>query len=138
MAATRVAIDTMYAIDLLAREDMMPLANLIASGKVMGILSTITIAELVKVLGQKDEGRMKAAVDRLLTSELVVSNVTYGIAHLAGMLGLRHSIPTADSIIAATGIIHGAKHILTDDAHFSAVKGRIKPVDYRQFMALCR
>lgn len=136
MPRHRIVIDTMYAIDLLADERMKRLAELIREGTVQGIISVITITELVKILGQIDEAKMKATLDSILSSELVVADVTYGIARLAGELRLNCSIPTGDSLIAATGIHHGATNILTDDDHFVQVKKAIKPIGYRQLMRL--
>lgn len=39
---------------------------------------------------------------------------------------MRYDIPTADSLIAATGVIENIRHILTDDEHFEATKNLIK------------
>jgi predicted nucleic acid-binding protein len=49
---------------------------------------------------------------------------------------LKYDIPTADSLIAATGIVENLKHILTGDEHFDATKGLIKPIDLKAAMRL--
>ncbi|MFZ3167420.1 MAG: hypothetical protein WA130_07375 [Candidatus Methanoperedens sp.] len=45
---------------------------------------------------------------------------------------LKYDIPTADSLIAATGVVENVKRILTDDVHFEATKSLIKPIDLRR------
>jgi len=47
---------------------------------------------------------------------------------------LKYDIPTADSLIA--GIVENVRHILTDDEHFDATKGLIKPIDLKAAMRL--
>jgi predicted nucleic acid-binding protein len=49
---------------------------------------------------------------------------------------LKYDIPTADSVIAATGVVENVKHILTDDEHFDATKGLIKPIGLKAAMRL--
>jgi predicted nucleic acid-binding protein len=138
MPVPRVAIDTMFAIGLMSGEETRPLADLLAAGRLEGILSVVSITEMMNVVGRRDESLMRAHIDRILSSELTIAPVSYPVARQAGLLKLRFGIPTADALIAATGIHHGASHLLTEDAHFSAVKGLIKPVGLRQLLALAR
>jgi len=43
---------------------------------------------------------------------------------------LKYDIPTADSLIAATGIVGNTTNVLTDDTrHFSPIKKLIKIID---------
>ncbi|VVB55530.1 Uncharacterised protein [uncultured archaeon] len=44
---------------------------------------------------------------------------------------LKYDIPTADSLIAATGVVENVKHVLTDDEHFEGKKSLIKPIDLK-------
>lgn len=83
----------------------------------------ITITELIKIRGMKDKESMRSDLGKLITSNLFFVHVDRTIAACAGELRLKYDIPTADSLIAATGIIENVKHILTDDDHF--VLGRI-------------
>ena len=138
MPGHRCLLDTMYVIDLLSSREMEPLAEAISSGRFEAIVSVVSITEILNVLGRKDEALLKGVLDRLLSSEFLLADTTYAIAHRAGILKLRQGIPTADALIAATGIQYGASHLLTDDSHFSAVKGLIKPVNLKQLMAMVR
>jgi len=58
----------------------------------------------------------------LISSNPVFIDVSQQIAIRAGDLRLKYDIPTADSLIAATGVVEILKHILTDDEHFEATK----------------
>jgi predicted nucleic acid-binding protein len=138
MHPRRVAIDTMYAIALMSDERTAPLAELIATGKIEGILSVVSITEMISVVGRRDEGMMRSHIDKLLSSEMMVAAVSYPIARQAGLLRLRYGIPTVDALIAATGIQYGASHLLTEDAHFSAVRTAIKPVDLKQLLSMSK
>jgi len=136
MHAQKIAIDTMYAIGLMSKEEMAPLADLMATGRIEGILSVVSITEMINVIGRRDENLMKSHIDKILSSEMTIAGTSYPIARQAGLLRLRFGIPTADAIIAATGIHHGASHLLTEDAHFSAVKSAIKPVNLKQLLSM--
>ncbi len=138
MPAFRVAIDTMFAIGLMSDEGMAPLADLLAAGRIEGILSVMSITEMISVVGRRDENLMKSHIDKILSSDLSIAGTSYPIARQAGLLRLRFGIPTADAIIAATGIHHGASHLLTEDAHFSALRSLIKPVSLRQLLSMVK
>ncbi len=61
---------------------------------------------------------------------MIFINVTRTIAMQAGELRLKYDIPTADSLIAATGIVGNTINILTDDTrHFSPIRKLIKIID---------
>ena len=81
---------------------------------------------------------MRSDLGKLVTSNLIFIDVDRTIASKAGELRLRYDIPTADSLIAATGIVENVKHILTDDDHFDSVKYLIKPVDLKTALKLIK
>ncbi len=128
----RILIDTMYIIDLLSDPNLEDITEKLDEGKLDGIVSMVTITELVKILGKKDEKRMRTTLSKLHSSTLSIVEISWQIAQRAGEIKLKYGIPTIDSIICATGIIHGAKHILTRDKDFNATKNLIKPINERQ------
>lgn len=132
----KVLIDTMYIAALLADEKLKKLAVAIDDEKVDAIASVVSLTELVKVLGSKDEGRMRSTIRRLRSSNLRMVDVTPAIAERAGEIRLRYDIPTADALICSTGVVCNAKHVLTDDEHFEATSKLIKPLNPRRLLKM--
>ena len=128
----RILIDTMYIIDLLSDPNFKDITTKMDEGLLQGMVSVVTITELVKILGKRDEKRMRSMLSRLHSSNLSIIEVSWQIAQKAGEIRLKHGIPTIDSIICATGILNGAKHILTRDKDFNTVKNLIKPINEKQ------
>jgi predicted nucleic acid-binding protein len=55
----------------------------------------------------------------------------------AGEMRLRYDIPTADSLIAATGLVENTLYVLTgDERHFGPIKNLIKKIDLKTAMEL--
>ena len=128
----RILIDTMYIIDLLSDPNFEDITTKLDEGNLEGLMSVVTITELVKILGKKDELRMRATLSKLHSSKLSIIDVSWQVAQKAGEIRLKYDIPTIDSIICATGILNGAKHVLTRDKDFRTVKNLIKPIDEKQ------
>ena len=133
-----VLIDTMHVADILIDDSYFELAQAIQEKKMSGLASVITLTELIKIRGMKDKEKTYSDLDRLITSNLVFMDVDSTIAMRAGELRLKYDIPTADSLIAATGIVENVKHILTDDEHFKPLKNIIKPIDLRTALKLVK
>ena len=131
----RILIDTMYISALLTDEDdsYNNLAQSIDDDKIAGIISVVTLTELVTILGIKI---YKEKINQLITSRLILVDINHMIAVRAGELHLKYGLPTADSLIAATGLVENVKHILTNDSHFAATKNLIKPIDLKQALKL--
>lgn len=126
----RILIDTMHLGRLLNDESYLELAGAISDGDIETICSVISLTELTKRLGMRDVERMRKIRQELLSSRLIFINVTRTIAMQAGELRLKYDIPTADSLIAATGIVGNTTNVLTDDTrHFSPIKKLIKIID---------
>ena len=134
----KILIDTMHVADLLIEDSYFELAESIHYKKITGLACVITITELIKIRGMKDKERMLSELDKLVTSNLIFVDVDRTIATRAGELRLKYDIPTADSLIAATGIVENVKHILTDDDHFDSVKNLIKPIDLKTALKLIK
>lgn len=62
---------------------------------------------------------------------MIFVDVNPKIAARAGELRLKYDIPTADSLIAATGVVENVKHILTDDDHFDPLINLIKSINLK-------
>lgn len=135
----RILIDTMHVASLLTEEDeegpYFQLAQAIKNQKIIGVVSVVTLTELIKNLGE--ENRQK--VNDLTYTNLVFINVTQKIAMRAGDLRLRYDIPTIDSLIAATGIVENIKHVLTTDKrHFDSVKNLIKVISLKKALDMAK
>ncbi len=133
-----ILIDTMHVADILMDDSYFELAQAIQNKRMTGLASVITLTELIKIRGMKDKEKMYSDLDRLITSNLVFVDVDSTIAMRAGELRLKYDIPTADSLIAATGIVENVKHILTDDEHFKPLKNIIKPIDLKTALKLVK
>jgi predicted nucleic acid-binding protein len=95
--------------------------------------------ELIKNLGMKDIDRMQTTIRELKSSAIILVDADQRISEIAGELRLRYEIPTVDSIIAATGIVEGVKHVLTRDIrHFESIKNKIKIIDIKTALKLSR
>jgi predicted nucleic acid-binding protein len=80
----------------------------------------------------KDERVARELVTKIIGSKLRVVDVDTRIARKAGELRLKHNMPTADSLIAATGVVSGATHVLTEDAHFNLIASLLKRVNLKR------
>lgn len=127
----KIAIDSFYLIKLLAEEGLKDIAALIQEERLESIVAPISLVEVYSVLARRDKAKAVKDVSRLWTSKLRIEELTPSIITLAGDLKNDYSMHLADAIIAATGIARGAKHILTEDAHFKRVKNRIKPIELK-------
>ncbi|MDP6155798.1 MAG: PIN domain-containing protein [Candidatus Thermoplasmatota archaeon] len=136
--ALRIILDTMYVIGIISDKKYLPIAQAIDDGKIDSMVSVITITELIKVLGMVDRKKAIKTVSQLKSSKIDIKVLGLPIAEKAGYLRLKYDIPTADSLIGATGIIHKASHILTNDAHFNSIKSLIKPINYSQVLKLIK
>ncbi len=135
----RILIDTMYLGKLFKDDTYLDLAGAISDGDLEAICSVISLLELTKRLGMIDEERMRKTRQELLSSKLIFVNVTRTIAMQAGELRLRYDIPSADSLIAATGIVGNSLNILTDDTrHFGPIKNLIKIKTIEQVLDMTR
>lgn len=131
----KILIDTMYISALLTDDgdSYRELAQAIEDERIAGIISVVTLTELVTILGVKI---YKEKIDQLITSRLILADINHTIAVRAGELHLKYGLPTVDSLIAATGLVENIKHILTDDSHFAATRNLIKPVDLKKALKL--
>ena len=135
----RILIDTMHIASLLIEKDedgpYLQLAQAIKNQKIIGVVSVVTLTELIKNLGEEN----KQKVTELTYTNLVFINVTQKIASRAGDLRLKYDIPTIDSLIAATGIVENIKHVLTNDIrHFEKLKNLIKIISIQKALDMSK
>jgi len=128
----KILLDTMAVLELLSNPQYKKLAAALDEQKMNGVISTISLTEIYKVIGMDDERKARELVARIVASKLELREVDATVARKAGELKLHYRMPTADSLIAATGIVAGATHVLTEDQHFQAIKTLIKPIGFRQ------
>lgn len=128
----KILLDTMALIDILTDRRFKRLASFIDQEKIQAVISTISLTEIFKVVGSKDEIKAKALIDWIVASRLEKRSVDVSVAKKAGELKLHYNLPTADALIAATGIVSGATHVVTEDVHFQSVKSLIKPIGLKQ------
>ena len=136
--ALRIAVDTMHIVGILSDERYMPVAEAIDTGKIMAVISTISLTELIKLLGKYDPNKARATIKLIKSSKIDIRPVDTSIAEKAGEMRLKYDIPTADSIIGATGIISKAAHIFTSDHHFNSISSLIKPIDINRMLKLIK
>ncbi len=137
----KILIDTMWLEAIFTREEppYTTFADAIDDGKIIGLSSVVSLAEMIKNLGKRDEERMRKTIQDLKASEIILVNVNQAIAERAGELRWRYDVPTADSMIAATGIVENVKHVLTNDArHFGRVKNLIKIKDVKKVLDMAK
>jgi predicted nucleic acid-binding protein len=131
----------MYIEEILCSEETIytKFADAIDDEKIIGIASVVSLTELIKNLSIKDMNRMRTTVQELKSSAIILVDVDQRIADNAGELRLRYNIPTIDSMIAATGIVEGVKHVLTRDVrHFESIKNMIKIIDLKTALKMAR
>lgn len=131
-----ILIDTMHVVDILIDDSYFDLAQAIQDKKITGLVSVVTLTELIKIGGTKHKEKMHNNLNSLINSNLIFVDINHNIAMRAGELRLKYEIPTIDSLIAATGIVENVKHILTDDSHFNPLKNLIKPINLKTALKL--
>ncbi len=95
----KILIDTMHIHDLLIEEEeegpYFKLAEKIKDQKITGVISAVTLTELIIHLG-KDIYRPK--IKELVSTNLVILDVNQGIAIRAGELHMNQKLPLGDPL----------------------------------------
>lgn len=126
----KAIVDTRFFIDSLIIGDLQfknwsraTLQTLQKTGN-CGIIPSIVIHEFYQFL-LKNLGREVAELQlrTVLKLDFEVTTLDVPIAVEAAKLRCRYAeLPTADAVIAATGIVLGCDYVLTDDRHIKQVK----------------
>jgi predicted nucleic acid-binding protein len=136
-----ILIDTMHLVEMLKlkNESHIELAKAVNKKRLVGVVSVVSLTELIKILAKREkEGQASKTIQQLTSSNLTFVDVNHSIAIRAGELRVKYDIPTVDSLIAATGMVGNVKHFLTDDDHFDSVKNLIKPIDMKAALKLAK
>lgn len=133
----KILIDTMHIYALLTSKDSsyVKLSQALDDKKITGVISVITLTELLIFLS-KDIYKKK--LNELLSLNMEIIETDRTIAIRAGELHMIYQLPLGDSLIAATGIIEGIKHVLTDDEHFDPIINLIKPINLKTALKIAR
>ncbi|NJD78770.1 MAG: type II toxin-antitoxin system VapC family toxin [Candidatus Methanoperedens sp.] len=133
------AIFTWEGLPTTLADELDAFADALDNEKILGISSVVSLTELTKHLGKKNEQKMRTTIQELKSSGIIFVNVTQKIAERAGELHWKYGVPTADSLIAATGMVENTKHVLTGDLrHFGPIKNLIKIIDLKQALKMVR
>jgi predicted nucleic acid-binding protein len=134
----KILIDTMHIYTLLTSKDSscVKLSQALDDEKITGVISVTTLTELLIFLGKDIYKEKLKELLSLNNMEIVETDRT--IAIRAGELHMMYRVPLGDSLIAATGITEGIKHVLTDDEHFDLIDNLIKPINLKTALKMAR
>jgi len=142
--AERIILDTNIFLNVSNREENFytaskKLLDKIDSGAVDAIVSMITIAELstgYRLTGE--EKQWEKTLLHLLSSEnYKVVDMDVNVADKTGEIRSKTRLTIPDAIIVASGLIHNAGFIVTNDSDFSRVVkdlGVVTPSEYNEIM----
>lgn len=133
-----ILIDTMEILNLLTNPDYKMFKAAIDNHHVKAEISAVSFTEIYKVIGKISENEARRIIREIIASEIVSRAVDYRICIKAGEIRLNYDIPTVDALIAATGIMSNATHILTTDKHFQTIKKIIKPVTLKEIKKMVK
>lgn len=127
-----ILLDTMEILAALSLPSHTALKEAIDKGGVRTLISAVSLTEIYKILGKTSEEEAKRVTREIIASDIILKEADYRVCVKAGELRLHYDIPTTDALIAATGVVNNATHILTTDAHFQRVKKLIKPIGIKE------
>ncbi|HYB93162.1 MAG TPA: PIN domain-containing protein [archaeon] len=126
----KAVVDTRFLIDSLAVADQdfqnwsRQIFQTLQRKENLGVIPSIVIHEFYKFLLEtlgKDVAELR--VSSLLKLDFKKANLDIPIAIQAAKLRCKYAeLPTADAVIAATGIILDCDYVLTDDKHIRQVR----------------
>jgi toxin FitB len=85
------------------------------------LVSSLTIHEIYRLVSQKEGKTVATLKSSTIQRDCQVINVDYSIAVKSAELRAKHSMPMADSVIAATAQINECP-LFSDDAHFKNIE----------------
>jgi len=133
-----ILIDTMEILNLLTNPDYKDLKAAIDNHHVKAEISAVSFTEIYKVIGKTSEREARRIIREIIASDISFRVVDYRVGVKAGELRLHYGIPTVDALIAATGIMSNATHILTTDSHFQTIKKIIKPITMKEIKKMVK
>ncbi len=140
--AMKVVLDTNIFLNVLNREepffrDSSSILDLVDDGRLFGVVSTISIAELsVGYYAAGDEAGFKRFLLHILSSENYrLVDVDSNVAELAGKIRVEVGLRLPDALIIASGLKVGANHVVTVDEEFKKAEKFLKSVSPSEFLA---
>ena len=136
----RVVLDTNVLLKVYNRESgyegVVEILDQVESGKATATISTVTIAEVaVGYHTSGDEAGLKDFILRLRsTGQYAIVDVDTELAELAGKIRAKTGMRLPDAIIAASGVISGASHVITEDKQFIKVSAFIASLSPDEFL----
>lgn len=136
----RVILDTNVLLKVYNREpgheSVVEILDQVETGKTMAAISTVTIAEVaVGYHTSGDEAGLKNFILRLRsTGEYTIVDVDIELAGLAGKIRAKTGMRLPDAIIAASGVISGASHVITEDKKFKKASSFIASLTPEEFL----
>jgi len=136
----RVILDTNVLLKVYNREpgheSVVEILDQVETGKTMAAISTVTIAEVaVGYHTSGDEAGLKNFILRLRsTGEYAIVDVDIELAGLAGKIRAKTGMRLPDAIIAASGVISGASHVITEDKKFKKASSFIASLTPEEFL----
>lgn len=136
----RVILDTNVLLKVYNREPgheiVVEILDQVETGKTMAAISTVTIAEVaVGYHTSGDEAGLKNFILRLRsTGEYTIVDVDIELAGLAGKIRAKTGMRLPDAIIAASGVISGASHVITEDKKFKKASSFIASLTPEEFL----
>ena len=136
----RVILDTNVLLKVYNREPgheiVVEILDQVETGKTMAAISTVTIAEVaVGYHTSGDEAGLKNFILRLRsTGEYTIVDVDIELAGLAGKIRAKTGMRLPDAIIAASGVISGASHVITEDKNFKKASSFIASLTPEEFL----
>lgn len=136
----RVILDTNVLLKVYNREpgheSVVEILDQVETGKTMAAISTVTIAEVaVGYHTSGDEAGLKNFILRLRsTGDYTIVDVDIESAELAGKIRAKTGMRLPDAIIAASGVISGASHVITEDKKFKKASFFIASLTPEEFL----
>lgn len=140
--ALKVVLDTNIFLYVINREepffsDSSALLDHVDDGRLLGVVSTITVAELsVGFYAAGDEAGLKRFLLHILSSEnYELVDMDSSVAELAGKIRAESGLRLPDACIVASGLKAGASSVVTCDEEFRKAEKILKSVSPSEFLA---
>lgn len=117
----QIVIDTSVVIDFLRRRDAEKSVFARFSGKIKGLISLVTVAELYAGKSVQDDPEKKKRVETMLTG-VEINIPTLDTARQTGTLRAKYQLSLADAFIAALAIESGLPLATFNKKDFAKVK----------------
>jgi predicted nucleic acid-binding protein len=140
--ALKTVLDTNIFLNVINQEepylkDSITLLDLVDDGRLFGVVSTISVAELsVGYYAAGDEAGLRRFLLHILSSEnYQLVDVDSNVAELAGKIRTEVGLRLPDALIVSSGLKVGADCVVTGDEEFKRAEKILKSVSPSEFLA---